>query len=109
MNTQPTSMRRRTFLETCVTFCAGIAGTFLVYSCDSDNSSSPTQPASTPAPQANVTVVVDQARCRACGDCVGSCPNNAISLGRTAVIDQSTCDQCLTCVSVCRYNAIRVT
>ena len=53
--------------------------------------------------------VVTAARCDACGECIASCPFEAISLhgdGGRALIDPSACKGCGGCVPVCPKDAI---
>ena len=57
--------------------------------------------------------VVISPNCIGCGQCVKSCPQEALRLekaekGRRAVIDASRCIGCYECVSVCRQGAIGV-
>jgi heterodisulfide reductase subunit A len=58
-----------------------------------------------------LVAVVDAAACTACGDCLSSCPYDAISLadgdGRTfAAISPTGCKGCGGCVPLCPENAI---
>jgi len=52
--------------------------------------------------------VVDMAACTACGKCIESCPENAISgdAQGKAVIDLAKCVGCGQCAVVCRFDAI---
>jgi Fe-S-cluster-containing hydrogenase component 2 len=52
-------------------------------------------------------VYVDAKRCTGCGDCVGICPTDAISLPNgKAVIEESLCTACEACLEVCPQDAI---
>lgn len=53
-------------------------------------------------------VIID-ARCTACGMCLGTCPERALWPGpkRPVVIDDR-CTACLACVEVCPVDAIAV-
>ncbi len=53
--------------------------------------------------------VVMPDKCRGCGDCVNSCPQNTISIknGR-AVIDHGKCIRCFCCQELCLFRAIKV-
>lgn len=51
--------------------------------------------------------VVDKAKCNGCGNCLYSCPMNAITMsGPDAYIDPELCDGCGICVNYCPRNAI---
>ncbi len=51
---------------------------------------------------------IKQDTCTACGECVSSCPLDAISLpdGSTAAVDADTCGDCGACIDVCPVSAI---
>lgn len=52
-------------------------------------------------------IFIDTDRCTGCGECVSTCPQNAIALhNNLAVIDQQKCDQCAACLPVCPQSAI---
>ena len=52
---------------------------------------------------------VDQEKCTGCGECVESCPVEAIELdGDVAKVDEDTCSDCGACVDVCPVEAIEV-
>ena len=52
---------------------------------------------------------VDQEKCTGCGECVESCPVEAIELdGDVAKVDEDTCSDCGACVDVCPTEAIEV-
>jgi len=54
-----------------------------------------------------MAAVVDAEKCTACGECIESCPLEAISMGDDcAVIDEDTCGDCGACVDVCPVEAI---
>lgn len=54
-----------------------------------------------------MTVVVDPKTCTGCGECVPTCPLDAITLkDDVAVIDPDTCGECGACVDVCPTNSI---
>jgi heterodisulfide reductase subunit A len=58
-----------------------------------------------------LVAVVDAAACTACGDCLTSCPYDAISMGETgaghaALISPTGCKGCGGCVPICPENAI---
>ena len=45
-------------------------------------------------------------RCRICGCCVRSCPNELLVLGMEAVIISEKCQGCGTCVKACPFHVI---
>jgi len=50
---------------------------------------------------------VDSENCTGCGNCVESCPVEAIELiNDIAVIDEVKCSNCLLCISDCPNEAI---
>lgn len=51
---------------------------------------------------------VDKSSCNSCGDCIATCPSDAIefNLEGKAVIDQSKCTSCGECIAVCPQGAI---
>ncbi|MDR0335679.1 MAG: 4Fe-4S binding protein [Planctomycetaceae bacterium] len=57
-----------------------------------------------------MTAVVEQTKCTGCGECVSTCPLDAIALkddqGGKAFIDPDTCGECGACVDVCPVEAI---
>ena len=57
-----------------------------------------------------MAATVDQPKCTACGDCVSTCPVDAISQqadnGNKAIIDADTCADCGACVDTCAAGAI---
>ena len=44
--------------------------------------------------------------CTACGNCVDSCPVEAIKVGEVYSIDGDTCIDCGACVDECAFSAI---
>lgn len=57
------------------------------------------------APSGYVSLV-DEARCKGCGDCIESCPFGALSLvNEKAVVDTNLCMGCGVCVSRCDSHA----
>jgi heterodisulfide reductase subunit A-like polyferredoxin len=56
-----------------------------------------------------MAAVVDLAKCNACGECIQSCPLDAITMQDShAVIDPETCGDCGACVDACPNQAISV-
>jgi len=52
---------------------------------------------------------VDKETCTACGECVDSCPLEAIEMqDGVAVVDAETCGDCGACVDVCPTESITV-
>lgn len=51
---------------------------------------------------------IDVNLCTGCGDCITTCPTNALALvGRTAVlIDPAACDYYASCETICPVEAI---
>jgi len=55
-------------------------------------------------------IVVDPEKCRASGECVLACPENAISIiDGIAKIDEDKCDLDGICIPACPYGAINYT
>jgi len=46
-------------------------------------------------------------RCKAFGDCIDVCPQNAIGPGQSRKIDRNRCDRCMICVRECPYGAFK--
>ena len=58
--------------------------------------------------QSTIKSVIIKAKCVGCGDCVRSCPVQAITMVRgKAVIDAEKCIGCRLCVITCSYGAPR--
>jgi len=56
-----------------------------------------------------MTAIVNLETCNGCGDCVDSCPLDAIEMkDDKAVIDEDTCGDCGACVDVCPTESISV-
>ena len=56
-----------------------------------------------------MTAKVDRELCTGCGECVESCPVEAIEMdGDTAKVDEDECTDCGACVDVCPVEAIEV-
>ncbi len=55
-----------------------------------------------------MVAIVDKDLCTGCGQCVDSCPVEAISMNDNdiAVVDPDTCVDCGDCVNVCPVDAI---
>jgi len=55
-----------------------------------------------------MAAIIDLDKCTGCGDCVDSCPLNAITLNEDpkAIVDENECTDCGTCVDVCPSQAI---
>ena len=52
---------------------------------------------------------VDKEKCNGCGECVESCPVEAIELnGDIAKVNEDECTDCGACVDVCPDEAIEV-
>jgi len=48
-------------------------------------------------------------KCKACGDCVETCPAGAINLEPTPMIDENKCIGCASCIAVCKEKAVTMT
>lgn len=56
-----------------------------------------------------MAAAVDKEKCTGCGECVESCPLDAIEMdGDLAKVDEDTCSDCGACVDVCPVEAISV-
>jgi len=54
-----------------------------------------------------MTAMVDAEKCNVCGECIESCPLDAITMGeKAAVVDEETCGDCGACVDACPNEAI---
>lgn len=57
-----------------------------------------------------MTVLVDKAKCLACGGCVGVCPALALEMkkGTDVVCDPVKCTNCALCVKFCPVGALKL-
>lgn len=56
-----------------------------------------------------MAALVDKEKCTGCGECVDSCPLDAIEMDDdTAKVDEDVCSDCGACVDVCPVEAITV-
>jgi heterodisulfide reductase subunit A-like polyferredoxin len=54
-----------------------------------------------------MTAIVDTEKCSGCGECVSSCPLDAVSVqDSVAKVDESTCGDCGACIDVCPTEAL---
>jgi NADH-quinone oxidoreductase subunit F/NAD(P)H dehydrogenase (quinone)/NADP-reducing hydrogenase subunit HndC len=55
-----------------------------------------------------VKFVVDQAKCKKCGQCFKACPTGALKWekGQVAYIDPEKCTKCKSCIKACRFWSI---
>lgn len=53
---------------------------------------------------------IDRERCTACGDCIASCPTNALGQvdGKAALVNPDRCTYCTVCEDICPVNAIEL-
>ena len=56
-----------------------------------------------------MATIIDQETCTGCGECVDSCPLEAIEIkDDKAVVDAETCGDCGSCVDVCSTESITI-
>ncbi|MDR1140132.1 MAG: 4Fe-4S binding protein [Planctomycetaceae bacterium] len=59
-----------------------------------------------------MSATVETNKCTACGECVSTCPFEAIAIGsehnNKAFVDTGTCSECGACVDVCPASAIEL-
>lgn len=54
-----------------------------------------------------MAAIIDGEKCTGCGDCISSCPLDAISMkDNKAVVDDEACGDCGACVDACPVQAI---
>ncbi|MBN1844372.1 MAG: 4Fe-4S binding protein [Sedimentisphaerales bacterium] len=54
-----------------------------------------------------MAVIVDLEKCTGCGNCVDTCPSEALSLdGEKVKIDEEACIDCGACVDECPVEAL---
>jgi len=54
-----------------------------------------------------MAVVVDQSKCTGCGECVGVCPVEALTIKDSlCIVDDSNCADCGACLDVCAAGAM---
>ncbi len=54
-------------------------------------------------------MLIDKFKCLYCGGCVGTCPQNAITLMEVnIVVDEDACNRCGTCVKFCPVGALKL-
>jgi ferredoxin len=54
-----------------------------------------------------MTVKVNEAKCTGCGDCVESCPSEALKVENEKVhVNDDDCSDCAACVDVCPETAL---
>ena len=61
------------------------------------------------AQHSNAVPKIKARRCEACGDCLETCPANAIILHPKPMIDDTKCIGCASCMAVCRQKAVTMT
>ncbi|MDR2755636.1 MAG: 4Fe-4S binding protein [Planctomycetaceae bacterium] len=59
-----------------------------------------------------MSATVEMNKCTACGECVSTCPLEAIAIASDhndkAFVDPGTCSECGACVDVCPVSAIEL-
>jgi NAD-dependent dihydropyrimidine dehydrogenase PreA subunit len=52
--------------------------------------------------------IIDQTRCTGCGDCIATCPTNALGLvgGAAVITEPAACNYCAECETICPVEAI---
>jgi NAD-dependent dihydropyrimidine dehydrogenase PreA subunit len=57
-----------------------------------------------------VTLVLDQGRCRGCGQCIEVCPHAVFAMdgGKSQIVDRGACMECGACARNCASGAIAV-
>ena len=55
-------------------------------------------------------IIVDETKCKACGECVKNCPGEIYRIegGHAVVGNANDCSGCQSCVSVCEAQAITI-
>ena len=56
-------------------------------------------------------IVIDETKCKVCGECVKICPVEIYKLedGRIVIGNSDECSNCQSCISVCESSAITIT
>ena len=57
------------------------------------------------------SIVIDETKCKVCGECVNICPNEIYKIedNRVVIGNSADCSGCQSCVSVCANEAITIT
>lgn len=52
--------------------------------------------------------IIDEALCTGCGDCIVTCPTNALALvgGLAVITEPAACNYCAVCETICPVEAI---
>jgi len=54
-----------------------------------------------------MTVVIDKSKCTGCGDCVETCPCEALKIvDSLCIVDDGTCADCGACIDACTSGAM---